>query len=54
MTRIQEALCLAFVLLGIAVLAVFDVIPEQVAQFAPLVMVPWLIRRDPACVRRKA
>jgi hypothetical protein len=54
MTRIQEALCLAFVLLAIAVLAVFDVIPEQVAQYAPLVMLPWIIRGNPACALRKA
>lgn len=52
MSRIQEALCLAAVLLAIAVLAVFDVIPEQVAQFAPLAMVPWIIRRNPACAAR--
>lgn len=54
MTRIQEALCLALVLLALAVLAVFDVIPAQVAQFAPLAMVPWIIRRDSACAVRKA
>lgn len=53
MTRIQEALCLAVVLIAIAVLAIFDVIPEQVAQYAPLAMVPWIIRR-PACTLRKA
>ena len=45
MSRIQEALCLAIILLGIAVLAVFEIIPEQVAQFAPLAMVP----RPPGC-----
>jgi len=54
MTRIQEALCLAAVLLALAVLAVFDIIPEQVSQYAPLVMLPWIIRRDPACGQRKA
>ncbi|MFM7349868.1 MAG: hypothetical protein ACKO01_10335 [Erythrobacter sp.] len=53
MTRIQEALCLALVLLAIAVLAVFDVVPAQVAQYAPLVMLPWIIRR-PACSPKKA
>jgi hypothetical protein len=52
MTRIQEALCLAAVLFALAGLAVFDIIPEQVSQFAPLVMLPWIIRRDPACGRR--
>ena len=54
MPRIHQALCLAAVLIGIAVLAVFEVIPAQVAQFAPLAMVPWIIRRDPACGPRKA
>lgn len=54
MARIQQALCLAFVLIAIALLAVFDVIPEQVAQFAPLAMVPWIISRDPACTRHAA
>jgi hypothetical protein len=54
MTRIQEALCLAIVLLAIAVLAVFDIIPEQIAQYAPLAVVPWIIRRNPACATGKA
>jgi hypothetical protein len=54
MTRIQEALCLAAILFAIALLAVFDIIPETVAQFAPLAMVPWIIRRDRTCVRSKA
>lgn len=54
MTRIQEALCLAAVLLALAVLAVFDIIPEQVSQFAPLVMLPWIIRRDSARALCKA
>jgi hypothetical protein len=54
MTRIQEALCLAAVLFALAFLAVFDIIPEQVSQFAPLVMLPWIIRRNPACRHSKA
>ncbi|WP_156443365.1 hypothetical protein [Erythrobacter sp. CCH5-A1] len=54
MTRIQEALCLAAALIALAVLAVFDIIPAQIAQFAPLAMVPWIIRRDRTCVARKA
>jgi len=54
MTRIQEALCLAIVLFALALLAVFDIVPEQVAQYAPLVMVPWIIRRDRSCTLRKA
>lgn len=54
MTRIQEALCLAAVLIAVAVLAVVGVIPEEVAQYAPLAVVPWIIRRDPACTAREA
>ena len=54
MTRTQEALCLAAVLIALAVLAVFDIIPEQVAQFAPLVMLPWIIRRNPSCAACRA
>lgn len=53
MTRIQEALLLAAVLIAIAVLAVFDIIPEAVAQFAPLAVVPWIIRRDRTCSVRE-
>ena len=49
MTRTQEALCLAIVLLAIAGLAVVDAIPAAVAQYAPLAMVPWIIRRNPGC-----
>jgi hypothetical protein len=52
MTRIQEALALGFVLLAIALLAVFDVIPEQVAQYAPLAIVPLVLRRRNACAGR--
>lgn len=48
MTRIQEAFCLAAGLIGIALLSVFDVIPAQVAQYAPLAVVPWVVRRN-AC-----
>jgi len=54
MTRIQETLCLAIVLLAIAGLAVVDAIPAEVAQYAPLAMVPWIIRRDPACRRARS
>lgn len=53
MTRIQEALLLAVVLNAIAVLAVFDIIPQQVAQFAPLAVVPFVIsRRRSICASR--
>lgn len=45
MTSTQEALCLAVVLIAVAVLAVFDVIPAQVAQYAPLAVVPFVVSR---------
>jgi CBS domain containing-hemolysin-like protein len=54
MTRIHEALCLAALLIAIAVLAVFEIIPEQVAQLAPLAVVPWIATRNSACTARKA
>jgi hypothetical protein len=54
MSRISEAFCLAIVLFAIAALAVFDIIPEQIAQYAPLAVVAWIIRREPSCVLRKA
>ena len=38
MTQTRKALLLATALIGIAVLAVFDVIPESFAQWAPLAM----------------
>lgn len=38
MTPIEKALVLAAAMIGIAVLAVFDIIPEQVAQFAPFAL----------------
>jgi len=47
MTRLQEALLLAIVLL-----AVFDIVPEAVAQFAPLAAIPFIVRRRPACAGR--
>ena len=54
MPRITEAFCLAIVLLAIAGLAVFDIIPEQIAQYAPLAVAVWIIRREPCCALRKA
>lgn len=54
MTRTNEAVILAIVLIGIAVLAIFDVIPAQVAQYAPLAVVPWIVRsRRGACAMRE-
>lgn len=54
MTRIAEALCLAIVLLAIAGLAALGAIPGEVARFAPLAVVPWIIRRTPSCALRRA
>lgn len=54
MTRIQEALCLAALLILLAVLAVFDIIPAAVALYAPLAMAVWIIRREPGCTARQA
>lgn len=49
MTRLQEALLLAAALMAIALLAVFDIIPASFAQFAPLAVVPFVVRRRSAC-----
>ena len=49
MTRIQQALLLASLLFAIALLAVFDIIPEAVAQYAPLAVVPFLVSRQQSC-----
>ncbi len=54
MTRINEALLLAAALIGIAALAVFAIIPAELAQYAPLAVVPFVIRRQPSCALRKA
>lgn len=41
----QEALLIGAALIAVALLAVFDIVPEQVAQFAPVAAVPFLLRR---------
>lgn len=38
MKQIQKALLLAAAMIGIAVLAVFDIVPEEIAQFAPFAL----------------
>lgn len=46
MTRNSRALALATAMISIALLAVFDVVPAEVAQYAPLglmVFVPWVL-----------
>ncbi|QKG70800.1 hypothetical protein [Erythrobacter mangrovi] len=55
MTTTQKAVALAALMIGIAVLAVFEIIPEQFAQFGPmalLAMFPgiWL-GRSSRCAR---
>lgn len=57
MPSTRPALLLAAAMLAIAVLAIFDVVPEQVAQFAPLALLAlfpsaWLGRSR--CARREA
>lgn len=47
MTRTHEALLIGFGLIAIALLAVFDIIPEAVAQYAPLAAVPFIVRQRP-------
>ena len=43
MIRTQQALLMGGVLIAIALLAVFDIIPEAVAQYAPLAVVPFVL-----------
>lgn len=45
----QKALLLGGILIAIALLAVFDFIPEQVAQFAPLAVVPFIVSGQQSC-----
>lgn len=49
MTRNHEALLIGCVLLAIALLAVFGIIPEAIAQYAPLAVVPFILSRQPSC-----
>lgn len=54
MTRIQQALLLASLLFAVALLAVFDIIPEAIAQYAPLAVVPFIVRNGQNCRGRLA
>lgn len=38
MTQIHKALLLAAAMIGVAVLAVFDIVPEAIAQWAPFAL----------------
>ena len=50
MTQTQKALLLAAAMIGVAILAVFDIVPEKWAQFAPIALIAlfpsvWMKRR---------
>jgi hypothetical protein len=49
MNRIFQAMLLACVLLTGALLAVLGIVPEAVAQYAPLAVVPFIVSRQPSC-----
>lgn len=49
MTPKQTALLLGSVMIAVALLAIFDVIPQAVAQYAPIAVVPFVLRRRSAC-----
>ncbi|HSJ77251.1 MAG TPA: hypothetical protein VK913_00830 [Erythrobacter sp.] len=49
MNQYHKALLLGGVLIAIAVLAVFDIIPQQVAQYAPLAVVPFIVGNSQNC-----
>jgi len=54
MTSTCYALLIGTAAIAIALLAVFDIIPAQAAQFAPVAMVPFIIRRGRnACAVRE-
>lgn len=53
MKQYRAPLLLAFAMIGIAVLSVFDIVPEEFAQFSPFLLLAlfpavWL-RRDCSC-----
>lgn len=53
MTDIRYALLVGAAAIAIALLAVFDIIPESVAQMVPLAVVPLVVlRRRTACAVR--
>ncbi|QYU68996.1 hypothetical protein J4558_02300 [Leptolyngbya sp. 15MV] len=57
MTVIHKSLLLAAAMIGIALLAVFEVIPQEAAQFSPLalmVFLPWAIGGSRRCSAAKA
>lgn len=56
MTVMQKSLLLASAMLGIALLAIFEVVSEEVARFSPLalmVFLPWAIGANRRCPAAK-
>ena len=58
MRKLIPALLLAAAMIGIAVLAVFDIIPEKYAQFAPLALIAlfpgvWMGRNRTCCTGKR-
>jgi hypothetical protein len=56
MTQSSRALVLASAMIGIALLAVFEVVPAEAAQFAPIglmVFIPWVLGDHSCRVARK-
>ncbi|MFN4239091.1 MAG: hypothetical protein ACK4E5_00445 [Erythrobacter cryptus] len=49
MTRFAEALLAGGLLIALALLAILEAIPAEAAQFAPLALLPLLLRRRRAC-----
>lgn len=49
MTPLPKALLLGGALIGVALLAAGGIVPAEVAQYAPLAVVPFLLAGQPAC-----
>jgi len=49
MNRISQAVLLACVMLALALLAVLGIVPEAVAQYAPLAVVPFIVSQQRSC-----
>ena len=59
MTQTKKSLMLAAAMIGIAILAVFDIVPEKFAQFAPLLLLAlfpgvWLRRGNGCSVAKRS
>jgi hypothetical protein len=49
MHHIHKALLLGALLIVISILAVFDIVPEAVAQYAPLAIIPFVVSNRQTC-----